>query len=33
LQSEFIDGVTFDSTKPNACLTSFAIGLKGEEML
>ena len=32
-QSEFIDGVTFDGTKPNDYLKSFAIGLKGDETL
>ena len=32
-QSEFIDGVTYDGTKPNAYLESFAIGLKGEQLL
>jgi nitrate/nitrite transport system substrate-binding protein len=32
-QTEFIDGVTFDGTKPNAYLTSFPIGLKNDEML
>jgi nitrate/nitrite transport system substrate-binding protein len=32
-QSEFIDGVTFDGTRPNAYLESFAIGLKGDETL
>ncbi len=30
-QSEFIDGVTFDGTKPNDYLKSFSIGLKGDE--
>ena len=30
-QSEFIDGITFDGTKPNAYLDQFAIGLKGKE--
>lgn len=29
-QTEFIDGVTFDGTVPNAYLQSFAIGLKDE---
>lgn len=29
----FIDGVTFDGTKPNAYLDSFAIGLKGEQVV
>ena len=32
-QSEFIDGVTFDGTQPNAYLKSFAIGLKGDQTL
>ena len=32
-QTEFIDGVTFDGTKPNAYLESFKIGLKGDQML
>jgi nitrate/nitrite transport system substrate-binding protein len=32
-QTEFIDGITFDGNKPNAYLKSFAIGLKGEEVL
>ena len=32
-QTEFIDGVTFDGTKPNAYLKSFPIGLKGDEVL
>ena len=32
-QTEFIDGVTFDGTKPNDYLKSFAIGLKGDETL
>ncbi|HPQ23497.1 MAG: ABC transporter substrate-binding protein [Chromatiaceae bacterium] len=30
-QSEFIDGVTFDGTKPNDYLKSFSIGLKGDD--
>ncbi len=30
-QSEFIDGITFDGTKPNAYLEKFPIGLKGEQ--
>ena len=30
-QTEFIDGVTFDGTKPNAYLDAFEIGLKGSE--
>ena len=32
-QSEFIDGVTFDGTKPNDYLKAFKIGLKGDEKL
>ena len=32
-QTEFIDNVTFDGTKPNDYLKSFPIGLKGEEMI
>ncbi|MCU7852970.1 MAG: ABC transporter substrate-binding protein [Candidatus Thiodiazotropha sp. (ex Monitilora ramsayi)] len=32
-QTEFIDGVTFDGTKPNAYIDSFAIGLKGGEQM
>ena len=32
-QTEFIDAVTFDGTKPNAYLESFAIGLKGDTQL
>jgi nitrate/nitrite transport system substrate-binding protein len=32
-QSEFIDGVTFDGTQPNAYLTAFEIGLKGDDKL
>lgn len=32
-QTEFIDGVTFDGTKPNAYLQSFKIGLKGDQVL
>ncbi|KAG1707569.1 Nitrate transport ATP-binding protein NrtC [Nymphon striatum] len=30
-QSEFIDGVTYDGTKPNDYIESFRIGLKGED--
>ncbi len=30
-QKEFIDGVTYDGTKPNAYIESFSIGLKGDE--
>ena len=29
--NEFIDGLTYDGTKPNAYIESFEIGLKGEE--
>ncbi|WP_078118867.1 CmpA/NrtA family ABC transporter substrate-binding protein [Thiosocius teredinicola] len=32
-QTEFIDGVTFDGTKPNDYLKAFEIGLKGDEVL
>jgi nitrate/nitrite transport system substrate-binding protein len=32
-QSEFIDSITFDGTKPNAYLEQFPIGLKGEEVV
>ena len=32
-QSEFIDGITFDGTKPNAYIDSLPIGLKGSETL
>ncbi len=32
-QTEFIDGVTFDGTKPNAYIDSFPIGLKGAEKI
>jgi len=32
-QTEFIDGFTFDGTKPNAYLEQFPIGLKGKETL
>ena len=32
-QSEFIDGVTYDGSKPNAYLEQFGIGLKGETVL
>jgi nitrate/nitrite transport system substrate-binding protein len=31
-QSGFIDGVTYDGTKPNDYLSKFAIGLKGDEV-
>jgi nitrate/nitrite transport system substrate-binding protein len=32
-QAEFIDGVMFDGTKPNAYLEQFPIGLKGDDVL
>jgi len=32
-QTEFIDGVTFDGSKPNAYLESFPIGLKGKDTI
>jgi nitrate/nitrite transport system substrate-binding protein len=32
-QGEFIDGVTFDGTKPNDYLASFPIGLKGDDVV
>jgi nitrate/nitrite transport system substrate-binding protein len=32
-QAEFIDGYTFDGTKPNDYLEQFPIGLKGEEVI
>ncbi|CAA0092752.1 Nitrate transport protein NrtA [Halioglobus japonicus] len=32
-QSEFIDGITFDGTKPNEYLEQFPIGLKGGDVL
>jgi nitrate/nitrite transport system substrate-binding protein len=32
-QTEFIDGITFDGTKPNAYLEQFPIGLKGKDSL
>ncbi len=32
-QSEFIDGVTYDGTKPNEYLEKFSIGLKGKETI
>ena len=31
--SEFIDGVTYDGTQPNAYLQQFEIGLKGDTQL
>ena len=30
-QKEFIDGITYDGTKPNAYLNQFKIGLKGNQ--
>jgi nitrate/nitrite transport system substrate-binding protein len=30
-QGKFIDGISYDATKPNAYLASFSIGLKGEQ--
>ncbi len=30
-QTEFIDGITYDGTKPNAYLSQFKIGLKGNQ--
>jgi nitrate/nitrite transport system substrate-binding protein len=32
-QTEFIDGITYDGSKPNAYLDSLPIGLKGDEVL
>ena len=32
-QTEFIDGITFDGTKPNDYLEQFPIGLKGDEVI
>lgn len=32
-QTQFIDGITFDGTKPNAYLEQFPIGLKGKEQI
>ena len=32
-QTEFIDGITFDGTQPNAYLEKFPIGLKGKQVL
>jgi len=32
-QTEFIDGITYDGTKPNAYLDQFAIGLKGKDRI
>ena len=32
-QTEFIDGLTYDGTKPNAYLEQFAIGLKGKSKI
>ncbi|MBD3634885.1 MAG: ABC transporter substrate-binding protein, partial [Methylophaga sp.] len=32
-QTEFIDGIAYDGTQPNAYLEQFPIGLKGEEIV
>jgi nitrate/nitrite transport system substrate-binding protein len=32
-QTEFIDGVTYDGTQPNAYLEQFPIGLKGDALV
>jgi nitrate/nitrite transport system substrate-binding protein len=32
-QSEFIDAITFDGSKPNAYLEQFPIGLKGDTVI
>ena len=32
-QTEFIDGVVYDGTKPNAYLEKLKIGLKGKDKL
>ncbi len=32
-QTEFIDGITYDGTKPNAYLEKFVIGLKGKDTI
>jgi nitrate/nitrite transport system substrate-binding protein len=32
-QTEFIDGITFDGTQPNAYLDQFPIGLKGDTVI
>jgi nitrate/nitrite transport system substrate-binding protein len=32
-QGDFIDGVMFDATKPNAYLQQSAIGLKGNDLV
>ena len=32
-QKDFIDGITYDGTKPNDYLTKFKIGLKGAEVV
>jgi nitrate/nitrite transport system substrate-binding protein len=32
-QTQFIDGITFDGTKPNAYLEQFPIGLKGKDQI
>lgn len=32
-QTEFIDNITYDGTRPNAYLEQFPIGLKGEQVV
>ena len=32
-QTQFIDGITFDGTRPNAYLEQFPIGLKGKDQI
>ena len=32
-QTEFIDGITYDGTKPNEYLDKFVIGLKGKDKI
>ena len=32
-QTEFIDNITFDGTKPNDYLNQFPIGLKGDDVI
>lgn len=32
-QTEFIDGITYDGTKPNDYLKKFGIGLKGKDKI
>ena len=32
-QTQFIDGITYDGTKPNAYLEKFEIGLKGDQRI